>query len=197
MKHKNIKRTWSRPFYVNVFRHYCPNCNTLLSKTKVSKIINSQSLEAKDYDFASSGGEGYMYGDVKFIWTEFLCHNCGKQVSINEMIKIEKEQRKYGHKLEKLRDIEETVRLLGEILEEVDHEVNNIKNGHQSPWSIEVLEDVVKPEMNELLTYAKKGLRFYKYGKKHNMLESVYFMTDSREHLSLTSVGKKIHQLKH
>lgn len=196
MKYKNIKRIWSRPFYVNMFRHYCPECNTLLSKTKVLKIVNSQSPEAKDYDFESFG-EGYMFGDAKFTWTEFHCPKCGKQVSINEMIKIEKDQRKYGHKLEKLRDKEETVRLLEEILEEVDQEVNKIKNGHQSPWSIELLEDVVKSEMNELLTFAKKGLRFYKYGKKHNMLESVYFMTDSRENLSLTSIGKKIHQLKY
>jgi hypothetical protein len=197
MKFRSIKRTWTSPFYVNCKKHYCTDCNTLLSKTKVSKIVNSKSPEANEYDFSSVGGDGYMFGDVKFIWTEFLCSNCGKQISIKDMKKIERDQRKYGVKLEKLVDKEVTVQQLEEILVEVDKEIENVKNGQKSPWSQRVLENVVKPEMNDLLTYAKKGLRFYKYGKKHNRLESVYWMTDSLEHLSSTPIGKKINQLKY
>ncbi len=96
MKFKSIVRTWKNPFYVNCKKHYCPDCHSLLFKTKVSKIVNSKSPEAKEYDFSSVGGDGYMFGDVKFIWTEFLCPKCGRQISIKEMKKIEKYVKKNG-----------------------------------------------------------------------------------------------------
>ena len=31
-----------------------------------------------------------MIGNVKFIWTEFKCPQCGKQLSVEEMKQIEK-----------------------------------------------------------------------------------------------------------
>lgn len=31
-----------------------------------------------------------MIGNVKFIWTEFKCPHCGKQISVEEMKQIEK-----------------------------------------------------------------------------------------------------------
>ncbi|NTW95539.1 MAG: hypothetical protein HGB31_02845 [Erysipelotrichaceae bacterium] len=196
MKFQHIKRTWTSPFYVNIKKHYCPDCHSLLSKTKVSKIVNSKSPEAKEYDFSSAGGEGYMFGDVKFIWTEFKCPSCGKQISISDMKKIERHIRKVGPRFKKLNAIDETVTLLEEILKEIDSECENEKSGIHSPWGLSQLEDFVRPEMEELLFYAKKGLIFYKYGEKQKMLASVYYMTDSLENLWSTRLGKKITQLK-
>jgi len=89
MKYTHISKTWTSPFYVNCKKHYCPDCNTLLSKTKVSTIVNSNSSEAKDFDFHTL--DNYMIGNVKFIWIEFLCPTCGRQISIKEMKKIEKD----------------------------------------------------------------------------------------------------------
>lgn len=38
-----------------------------------------------------------MIGNVKFIWTEFQCPVCGKQISIDDMKRIEKEQKGSHH----------------------------------------------------------------------------------------------------
>lgn len=91
MKYQHIRRIFKSPIYVNMKKHYCPNCNSLLNKIKVSKIVNSKSPEAKNFDFATL--DGFMIGNVKFIWTEFKCPQCGKQISIEEMKRIEKGKR--------------------------------------------------------------------------------------------------------
>ena len=88
MKIHGVKREWSRPFWVRFKKHYCPNCKGLLTTTKVSKIVNSKSDEAKNYDFSS--GDTYMIGNIKFIWTEFQCDACSKTFSINEIRESEK-----------------------------------------------------------------------------------------------------------
>ncbi|MBE6797195.1 MAG: hypothetical protein E7531_02510 [Ruminococcaceae bacterium] len=72
-------------------KHYCPVCETQLSRIKVSKIVNSKSPEAKNYDF--SGGDGFMVGDVEFVWDEFYCETCDKTISIDEMKRIERTAR--------------------------------------------------------------------------------------------------------
>ena len=91
MRYTNIKRTFKSPFYVNFKNHFCPDCNEKLSKVKVSRIVNSKSEEAKDFNFHFV--EGYMIGNVKFIWTEFQCPNCNRQITIDEMKQIEKSLR--------------------------------------------------------------------------------------------------------
>lgn len=88
MKILGVKRIWSRPFWVRFRKHYCPNCKTLLKTTKVSKVVNSNSGEAEDYDFSS--GDIYMTGNIKFIWTAFLCSVCGKTFSSEEIRENEK-----------------------------------------------------------------------------------------------------------
>ena len=88
LKIHGIKREWSKPFWVRFKKHYCPTCMNLLTTTKVSKIVNSNSEEAKDYDFSS--GDTYMIGNIKFIWTEFLCTACGKTYSLQEIRENEK-----------------------------------------------------------------------------------------------------------
>ena len=86
-------------FYTLFKKHYCPNCATKLTRIKVSKIVNSHSPEAKNYDFTS--GDSFMVGDVKFIWKEFFCPLCKKQISIEEMKQIEKSKRLETQKQQK------------------------------------------------------------------------------------------------
>ncbi len=94
MKIHGVKREWSRPFWVKFKKHFCPNCKGLLTTTKVSKIVNSKSDEAKNYDFSSPGGDTYMIGNVKFIRSEFFCPECAKNYSIDEIFSTEKARSK-------------------------------------------------------------------------------------------------------
>ncbi len=41
-------------FYTFLKKHYCPNCGNKLLRKKVSVVINSESPEAKNYDFNSA-----------------------------------------------------------------------------------------------------------------------------------------------
>ena len=91
MKYQHVRRIFRDPFYVNCKKHYCIDCNEQLIKLKISKIVNSNSLEAEDFDFYT--GDSYMLGNVKFIWTEFQCPKCKRQFKIEEMKQIE---RKYS-----------------------------------------------------------------------------------------------------
>ena len=88
MRIHGIKREWTRPFWVRCKKHYCPSCMNLLTTTKVSKVVNSNSEEAKDYDFSCV--DTYMTGNIKFIRTEFLCAACGKTYSQQEIRENEK-----------------------------------------------------------------------------------------------------------
>ena len=81
-------------FYTIFKKNYCPVCGTKLARVKTSKIVNSRSPEAKNYDFTL--GDSFMVGDVEFIWKEFYCPTCKKRISIDEMRRIEKEQWKDG-----------------------------------------------------------------------------------------------------
>lgn len=67
--------------------HFCPDCGTKLEKVAVSKVVNSRSPEAKDFDFSIDGV--HMIGDVQLTWDEFECPNCKKHLTVDEMKKIE------------------------------------------------------------------------------------------------------------
>lgn len=69
-------------------KHYCPYCNERLEKTKAETVVNSNSEEAKNYDF--SNGDGFYTGNVKFIKTAFRCNKCDKTYSIKELKNSEK-----------------------------------------------------------------------------------------------------------
>ncbi len=77
----------SKRIYNNVFyfckAHFCPDCGGKLDKTAVSKVINSLSEEAKNFDF--SCGDVFLAGNVKFTWNEFECSVCKKHFSVNEI----------------------------------------------------------------------------------------------------------------
>ena len=76
------------PFYVHWKKHFCPKCGKKLELWYVSKIVNSNSPEAKDYDF--SVGDTFFVGDVEFRIRYFHCSNCQFDISFKEMKKYEK-----------------------------------------------------------------------------------------------------------
>lgn len=94
MKVHHVKCIWSRPLLMKLGKHFCPACGEKLQRVKISKIVNSKSEEAKDYDFSSFDGDTYMIGNVKFIWTEFSCSKCRKNFSINDIYNPEKQSKK-------------------------------------------------------------------------------------------------------
>ena len=69
-------------FYIFLKKHYCPFCATELSKRKVSEIVNSESPEAKDYDFEVA--DVTVKGDMKFTHIELYCNQCNKYYPIKE-----------------------------------------------------------------------------------------------------------------
>lgn len=54
----------------------------------ISKIVNSNSPEAKDYDL--SVGDTFFVGDVEFRTRYFHCANCQFDISFRDMKKYEK-----------------------------------------------------------------------------------------------------------
>ena len=83
--------------------------------------------------------------------------------------------------------------LLTEVVDLAMMECERIKAGDKSAWRLSLLENVVLPEMGELLSHAEEGEYFFKW-EKQRLLETTYYMTDSFERLSETPLGKKIHE---
>lgn len=89
--------------------------------------------------------------------------------------------------------MEKYIKLLQSIIIEIAKEINNI----DSVWSKEyrdIIMQVVEPEINKLLGYAKNGEVYFKYGKKQRMLESTYCIIDNIL-LGKTVLGNKILEL--
>ena len=63
-------------------KHYCPNCGNKLLRKKGSAVINSESPEAKDYDFEVA--DITVKGDMKFTHIELYCNQCNKYYTIKE-----------------------------------------------------------------------------------------------------------------
>lgn len=78
----------ANPFYVRWKKHFCPKCKTRLILLHTSKIINSNSEEAKEYDF--SVGDTFFVGDVEFRTGYFHCSGCQLDISFQEMKKYER-----------------------------------------------------------------------------------------------------------
>lgn len=81
-----VKHINSNPFFF-FKQHYCPKCNEKLKVVKESKIVNSKSPEAKNYDF--SLGDTYLRGDVKFIFKKLECPKCKIHFTPEEIIKAQ------------------------------------------------------------------------------------------------------------
>ncbi len=60
-------------------------CKARLNRIKVSKIVNSKSEEAKEFDFEIAPDSYHIQGDVKFTWYEFACPNCGRSYRVEEI----------------------------------------------------------------------------------------------------------------
>lgn len=85
--------------------------------------------------------------------------------------------------------------LLTDVLKDAENEKRLILDGKASRWSKEQIQNVVIPEMSELLDYAGKGEIHFKYGRKQRLLESSYLITDSANSLTDTVLGKNILKL--
>lgn len=82
MKIKGYRFTCERPFFVYFKRHYCPICGQILLRKKVSKVVHSDSEEAKDYNFEIA--DNYVKGNVRFSHIEFFCPACQKYYTVKE-----------------------------------------------------------------------------------------------------------------
>ena len=84
------------------------------------------------------------------------------------------------------------ISLLIEVLNLAKKEEDKILNNKESHWNLEQIQNVVIPEISELLTHAKNGKIYFKYGKKQRLLESTHLMTDSVDNLFNTPLGESI-----
>ena len=73
-------------------KHICPKCGGKVELRYVSKIVNSKSPKARDYDF--SVGDTFFVGDVEFRTRYFYCPNCLLDIYFQEMKKFEKDKQK-------------------------------------------------------------------------------------------------------
>lgn len=76
------KYTSFHPFFF-MKKHYCPQCKVKMQVVKLSKIINSNSPEAKNYDF--SNGDTFLTGDVEFITKALKCPECNRVMTYKDM----------------------------------------------------------------------------------------------------------------
>ncbi len=81
---------------------------------------------------------------------------------------------------------------LSVVLDTAKKEQSIILDGKASQWNLTQIEDVIIPEVNELLSRANNGIVYFKFGKHQRFLESSYLITDSLENLSHTILGKSI-----
>ena len=71
------------PFFVYFRKHFCPCCGGRLVRQKVSKIVHSDSEEAKNYDFEVA--DTTVKGNMKFTHIAFSCPDCRKEYSVKEI----------------------------------------------------------------------------------------------------------------
>ena len=87
-----MQRMYKHPLFVFLRKHNCPRCNALLERVAITKKVNSNSIEARHFDF--NAADVPLYGDVQFIWDEFQCPKCGKHISVEDMVRIERDKKK-------------------------------------------------------------------------------------------------------
>ena len=72
---------WTSVLYISQ-KALLPNCGNKLLRKKVSEVINSESPEAKKYDFEVA--DVTVKGDMKFIHVELYCNQCNKYYTIKK-----------------------------------------------------------------------------------------------------------------
>ena len=83
------KRINNDVVYTRFKKHYCPHCGVRLKCVNVSRIVNSHSKEAKNFDFTFV--DSFLVGDIEFTWKEFQCPKCLQQFSVQSVKKMERE----------------------------------------------------------------------------------------------------------
>lgn len=71
-------------FYTHLKKHCCPKCGRRVQTRYMDKSINSDSPEAKEYDFSDTEGE------IRFRTIYFYCLDCRKDISLDDMKGFEK-----------------------------------------------------------------------------------------------------------
>lgn len=66
-------------FYTHLKKHYCPECGKRVQTRYMDESINSDSPEAKEYDFPDIGD------GIKLRTIYFYCTDCRKEISFNDM----------------------------------------------------------------------------------------------------------------
>jgi hypothetical protein len=88
---KNKSFILDSPIFVFKKTHKCPNCGQNIVPKKIKKVVNSKSLEAKNFDF--SIGDSFLIGDVEFNYYVFYCSCCNKEHEIKEIKIYEKKNK--------------------------------------------------------------------------------------------------------
>ena len=83
-------------FYVHCKKHFCPKCGAKVELGNEIKTVNSNSPEAKNYNFHCV--DTYRIGDVKFITRCFYCPDCQVNISFKDMKKYERELKRRNKK---------------------------------------------------------------------------------------------------
>ena len=71
-------------FYTHFKKHCCPECGRRVQTRYIDKSVNSNSPEAKEYDFSDTEGE------IRFRTVYFYCPDCKKDISLDDMKGFEK-----------------------------------------------------------------------------------------------------------
>ena len=101
-RYSNWIRNWDgiqgyRDKYVvsaRIGKHYCPYCRGLLQVKRKTQIVNSESAEAKNFNFSVYGGS--QKGNIRFTWDVYYCENCDKELSIADIRGYERELKRIG-----------------------------------------------------------------------------------------------------
>ena len=83
-----------RSISARVGQHYCPYCHGGLQVKKKIQIVNSETEEAKNFDFSTS--EGRLRGNIKFHWDVFYCGKCDIELPVGDILCYERELKKTG-----------------------------------------------------------------------------------------------------
>ncbi len=87
----------ANPFYIHWKKHYCPKCGKKLELMYTSKVVNSKSPEAINYDFFV--GDTFFVGDVEFRTRYFFCNECQYSISPHDMKCVEKNNAKTDNEI--------------------------------------------------------------------------------------------------
>lgn len=86
-KFKNVKRIYTRPFFVHFKKHFCPSCGERLYAIRESRIATPYSDDYRNFDF-------YTNENLKVIWTELRCSKCKRNYQINDIRNYERTLKK-------------------------------------------------------------------------------------------------------